>query len=117
MLVRIRQLAKSTGEKRQRLIASREDGGEGREQIGGLSEGDLPMRTGREDGRLLMDQIGERELHFNGPSAYVKAFCGFHEGKNPRQQSSARRASKTVGVFANEPRAECQDHRVGRISA
>lgn len=33
----------------------------------------------------LMDQIGERELHFNGSSAYVKASRGFHEGKNPRR--------------------------------
>lgn len=47
----------------------------------------------------LMDQIEGRELHFNGPSAYVKAFRGFHEGKNPRR-SSAKRASKTAGVFA-----------------
>lgn len=54
----------------------------------------------------LMDQIEERELHFNVTSAYIKAFSGFHEGKNPQWRSSACRASKAVGVFAiaSEPR-------------
>lgn len=74
-----------------------------REQISGLSKGNLAMRSGR--GRRigdegLMDQIEERELHFNVTSAYVKAFRGFHEGKNPQWRLSARRVSKADSVFA-----------------
>lgn len=46
-----------------------------------------------------MDQIEERELHFNVTSAYVKAFGGFHKGKNLQWRSSARRPSKD-SVFA-----------------
>lgn len=73
------------------------------EQISGLSKSNLPMGSGRR-GRIgdegLMDQIEERELHFNVTSAYVKAFGGFHEGKNPQWRSSARRASKANSVFA-----------------
>lgn len=80
-----------------------------REQISGLSKSNLPMRSGR-GGRIgderLMGQIEERELHFNVTSAYVKAFGGFHEGKNPQWRSPAGRASKANGVFAiaSEPR-------------
>lgn len=74
-----------------------------REQISGLSKSNLPIKSKR-GGRIrdegLMDQIEERELHFNVTSAYVKAFGGFHEGKNLQWRSSARRASKADGVFA-----------------
>lgn len=52
----------------------------------------------------LMDQIEGRELHFDGSSAYVKAFRGFHEGKNPRW-SSAKRAFKGCRCFRDSERA------------
>ncbi|KAL0122884.1 hypothetical protein PUN28_007516 [Cardiocondyla obscurior] len=50
------------------------------ERISGLSKSNLPMRSERPGGMRggeLMDQIEERELHFNVSNVYVKAF-GFH---------------------------------------
>lgn len=51
----------------------------------------------------LMDQIEGRELHFNGLNAYVKAFRGFHEGKNPRW-SSAKEDLKGCRCFRDSER-------------
>ncbi|XP_018404872.1 PREDICTED: uncharacterized protein LOC108781418 [Cyphomyrmex costatus] len=77
-------------------------------QISGLSKGNLAMRSrrgSRIEDEELMDLIGERELHFNVTVSMFQRVrksvsCGFHEGKNPEWRSSARRASKTDGVFA-----------------
>lgn len=83
-------------------------------QINGLSSNDL---RSEEVWSVGGGRVGERskrgrELHFNGPSAYVKVFGGFQRGKNPGRSPLGIRPSQRNRHFVRipaivVPRAPC----------
>lgn len=72
-------------------------------QINGLSCNDLRSEEVWERGRGSSRGKRGRELHFNGPSAYVKVFGGFQRGKNPGRSPLGIRPSQRNRHFVRIP--------------